>query len=112
MLSGKTRIRLLHHICNHPGDHVSAMAKTMGIGVSAASQELRRIQSRGILQTEYRGAKLIYRLGADPLVYSALRSSMPCRPASQPAGIRKANGCVASPKDWDIANGLRCSARC
>ena len=71
MLSGKTRIRLLHHICNHPGDHVSAMAKTMGIGVSAASQVLRRIQSRGILQTEYRGAKLIYRLGADPLVYSA-----------------------------------------
>lgn len=71
MLSGETRLRLLSHLHQHPGQYVTEIAKAIGIGVSDASQELRRIQSRGILQAEYQGAKLIYRFGADPLVYSA-----------------------------------------
>ena len=71
MLSGQTRIRLLRHLHDHPGHHVSELARMLGIGVSDASQELRRIQSRGLLQADYHGARLIYRLGADPLVYSA-----------------------------------------
>lgn len=71
MLSGKNRVRLLRHILEHPGQSVTERAKALDIGVSDASQELRRIQSRGLLQVDNCGARVIYRFGADPLVYSA-----------------------------------------
>lgn len=71
MLSGATRIHLLRCLHEQPGRDVSTLAQATGIGISAASQELRRIQSRGLLQAEHRGAHLIYRLGADPQVVSA-----------------------------------------
>jgi predicted transcriptional regulator len=71
MLTGKTRIKLLRHLHENPGRNVSDLAKALGIGVSGASQELRRIQSRGLLQVDYRGANLVYRFGADPQVASA-----------------------------------------
>ena len=71
MLVGNTRIRLLRELREHPGECVSALGKRAGIGESAASQELRRIQSRGLLQAERRGIHLIYRMAADPQVSSA-----------------------------------------
>jgi predicted transcriptional regulator len=71
MLAGKTRIRLLRCLHENPGKNVSELAKAVGIGVSDASQELRRIQSRGLIQPQYRGAALIYHFGADPQVRSA-----------------------------------------
>jgi DNA-binding transcriptional ArsR family regulator len=71
MLAGQTRIRLLRQLFSHPGECVSALGKRAEIKVSAASQELRRIQSRGLLQAERRGVHLIYRLAADPQVSSA-----------------------------------------
>jgi predicted transcriptional regulator len=94
MLAGKTRIRLLRHIEEHPGQSVSERAKALDIGISDASQELRRIQSRGLLQVENRGARVIYRLGADPLVYSAapilqaLRTALSHRHAEADEQIR------------------------
>ena len=71
MLAGSTRIRLLRQLHEHSGECVSALGKRIGIGESAASQELRRIQSRGFLQAERRGPCLIYLLAADPQVSSA-----------------------------------------
>jgi len=71
MLAGKTRIRLLRQLYTHPGMHVSALGESVQIGQAAASQELRRIQSRGFLQSERRGTCLIYRMVADPQVSSA-----------------------------------------
>ena len=71
MLTGHTRIRLLRALLEHPGEGVSALGKRAGIGESAASQELRRIQSRGLLQAERRGVHLVYRMAADPQVSSA-----------------------------------------
>lgn len=71
MLAGKTRIQLLRSLHRHPGQNVTELAKAVGVGVSDASQELRRIQSRGLLRPQYRGASLIYRFGADPQVRSA-----------------------------------------
>ncbi len=71
MLSGHTRIRLLRAMLEHPGEGVSALGKRVGIGESAASQELRRIQSRGLLQAERRGVYLVYRMAADPQAPSA-----------------------------------------
>lgn len=47
------------------------LARAVGVGLSDASQELRRIQSRGLLQVERRGPSTYYGLGADPQVSSA-----------------------------------------
>ena len=71
MLAGPARVRLLRCLHDHPGRNVSELAREVGLGLSAASQELRRIQSRGLLQAERKGVPLIYRLGADPQVVSA-----------------------------------------
>lgn len=71
MLAGPVRIHLFRCLHDHPGKNVSELAREVGVGVSDASQELRRIQSRGLLQAERKGVSLIYRLGADPQVVSA-----------------------------------------
>lgn len=71
MLAGRTRIRLLRELATHPGEGVSALGRRVGIGHAAASQELRRIQSRGLLQAERKGTLLVYRLAPDPQVSSA-----------------------------------------
>lgn len=71
MLAGHTRIKLLREMGSHPGESVSSLGRRVGIREPAASQELRRIQSRGLLQTERQGPRLIYRLAADSQVSSA-----------------------------------------
>lgn len=71
MLTGKTRIRLLRELYRDPGKHVSALGTCVGIRHAAASQELRRIQSRGFLQSARRGTYVYYRMVADPQVSSA-----------------------------------------
>lgn len=71
MLAGQARIRLLRQLHDHPEECVSALGKRVALKESAASQELRRIQSRGLLQAERRGVRLVYRLAADPQVASA-----------------------------------------
>ena len=71
MLSGLSRIRLLRELYHHPGNCVSDLAERIGLKQPAASQELRRIQSRGLLQSERQGARLIYRMAPDPQVPSA-----------------------------------------
>ena len=71
VLAGRTRIKLLRQLHDHPGQNVSELAMSVGIGRSAASQELRRLQSRGLLQAERNGSHLLYRMGSDPQVLSA-----------------------------------------
>ncbi len=71
MLSGKTRMKLLRCLEEHPGQNVTQLANAVGIGTSDASQELRRIQSRGLLKAEHRHTNLIYHFRADPQVTSA-----------------------------------------
>lgn len=71
MLAGRARIRLLRQLHDHPEECVSALGERVALKEAAASQELRRIQSRGLLQAERRGVRLVYRLAADPQVASA-----------------------------------------
>ncbi|MDD2239123.1 MAG: hypothetical protein PHO14_08270 [Kiritimatiellae bacterium] len=71
MLAGTTRIHLLRALHDHPGKCVTELGRVVDIGESAASQDLRRIQSRGLLQAERHGVRLIYRMAADPQVASA-----------------------------------------
>ena len=71
MLAGRTRLRLLRQLHDHPETCVSALGNRAAVKESAASQEFRRIQSRGLLQAERRGVRTFYRLAADPQVASA-----------------------------------------
>ncbi len=71
MLAGPTRIRLLRALHTHPGESVTSLGQCVEIGQSAASQELRRIQSRGLLRAQREGTRLVYRMAADPQVSSA-----------------------------------------
>ena len=71
MLAGSKRIQLLRQLHEHPGKSVTALGEAVGIKRSAASQELRRIQSRGLLKSKRHGVPLVYHMESDPQVPSA-----------------------------------------
>lgn len=71
VLNGRVRLDLLSGVINEPGQNVSQLADRVGIGVSDASQELRRLQSRGLLKRSCAGRSVIYLPVPDPLVPTA-----------------------------------------
>ncbi len=71
MLAGVKRIQLLRQLHSQPGRSVVELGRAVGIQRSDASQELRRIQSRGLLKSRRIGTPLIYRMEPDPQVASA-----------------------------------------
>ncbi len=117
MLAGATRLRLLRELHARPGQKVSELARAAGIGRSDASQELRRIQSRGLLQTERRGAALIYRLEPDSQVVSAapllkaLRPTLAVPGPDQDAMIAALANGLAHPRRLAIVKWLKRSPR-
>ncbi len=70
-LSGSTRVRIFRQILERPGQNVSQLAKQLDIGISDASQELRRLQSRGLLRRSCQGMSVVYLPIPDPQVSSA-----------------------------------------
>ena len=117
MLAGRTRIRMLRQLLEHPGECVSALGKRVAIKESAASQELRRIQSRGLLQAERRGSFVYYRFGADPQVASAapllraLRTALTDYPEDRDADIVRIAQGLSHPRRIAIAKALRQAPR-
>ncbi len=71
VLSGPTRISLFRRIIQVPGQCVSELAKAEKISRPRASQELRRLQSRGLVRVERTGRYALYYPESDPLVSSA-----------------------------------------
>ena len=71
VLSGATRVALFRRIVETPGQTVSGLAKGEKISLARASQELRRLQSRGLVGVERTGKFVRYYPEADPLVSSA-----------------------------------------
>ncbi len=112
MLAGSTRIRLLRQLHEHPGDGVSALGRRVGIKEAAASQELRRIQSRGLLQSERQGVLLIYRMGADPQVSTAapilkaIQTALRERPSDQDADMATISFGLANERRIRIVRSL------
>lgn len=112
MLSGTTRLRLLRALHAQPGQNVSQLAHALNLGLSAASQDLRRIQSRGLLRSEHRGAALIYRFDADPQVpaaaplLKALTATLATRAPDQDAVMRAIAMGFAHPKRIAILKSL------
>lgn len=71
VLAGTTRLDLLQRILDDPNQNVSQLAVAVGIGEPYASQELRRLQSRGLLQRHRKGLPVFFRPIPDPQVPSA-----------------------------------------
>ena len=71
MLAGATRLALLRRIVQCPGQSVTELAASEKIDLARASQELRRLQARGIVSVEREGRYVRYYPEADPLVSSA-----------------------------------------
>ena len=71
VLSGGTRLALLRRVIKHPGLSVSELAAAEKIDLARASQELRRLQARGIVGVEREGRRVRYFPEPDPLVASA-----------------------------------------
>ena len=71
VLAGETRLGLLRRLVAEPGQTVTQLAEAMGLSLPRASQELRRLQSRGLLQASRSGLTVRYRPAPDPLVDSA-----------------------------------------
>ena len=93
VLAGHTRIRLMRELLAHPNHYVSLLAQAAGIGESAASQELRRLQSRGLLRRHQAGGRVYFWPIPDPQVASAaplleaLIQTLNCYPADQDAAL-------------------------
>lgn len=71
MLAGKTRLELLRLVASQPNQTVTDLATQLQISLPRASQELRRIQSRGLLQAVRSGLYVRYRPVPDRLVPTA-----------------------------------------
>ena len=112
VLAGSVRLNLLRQLHDAPGRCVSDLARVVGIGVSDASQELRRIQSRGLLRPEHRGSRLVYRMKADPQVASAapllkaLNNAFARIPPEQDAAMASIATGLAHPRRIAIAKVL------
>lgn len=70
-LAGATRLSLLRRLILAPGQTVTQLAEAEGLSVPRASQELRRLQSRGLLRAERLGAFVRYYPDPDPQVATA-----------------------------------------
>ena len=71
VLSGAMRLELLKAIMDQPGLSVTELAKPAGLSHPRASQELRRLQARGLVQAAREGRFVTYRPVPDPKVPSA-----------------------------------------
>ena len=71
ILAGSTRLALLRRVLKDPGQTITRLAEAENLSLARASQELRRLQSRGLLQAERTGPWVRYRPLPDPQVPSA-----------------------------------------
>ncbi len=71
VLAGATRLELLRGILGRPGQTVTGLADSLEISLPRASQELRRLQSRGLVRATRQGLTVRYLPVPDPLVASA-----------------------------------------
>ena len=104
VLSHSGRLRLLQEILRQPGRSVSQLAADVSMGVSDASQQLRRLQSRGLLKRTCQDLEVIFRPIPDPQV-----------PTAKPLLMTLQRILAQTTTDLDrlafIAKGLACERR-
>lgn len=98
VLAGPTRLRLLRRILETPDRCVTELADAEQVSEPRASQELRRLQSRGLVQMVRSGAWTRYRPVTDPKVASAkpllaaARKALAGWPDEETRGVARAFG--------------------
>ena len=98
VLGGPSRLNLLRHILGGGAPCVTELAAAAGLSEPRASQELRRLQARGLVRAERQGRYLIYRPVPDPKVPSAkpllaaARSALAGRPDAETLHVARAFG--------------------
>jgi len=60
-LANRTRLQICGLLFRQPGQTVSALAETLGLSLSLASQYLRALESRGLLEARREGRSVTYR---------------------------------------------------
>ena len=117
MLAGTKRIQLLRELFERPGQCVKDLGAAVGVKRSDASQELRRIQSRGLLKAQRQGLPLIYRLEPDPQVVSAapllkgIQTALHSYPPKQDVEIVRIARGLANERRLAIAKALLAQSR-
>ena len=111
VLSHPGRLRLLQEVLRQPERSVSQLAEDLSIGVSDASQQLRRLQSRGLLKRTCRGLEVIYRPIPDPQVPSAKPLLLALQKHWPNAG-RIWRTWLSWLKVWPVSDGLRLFGYC
>lgn len=86
VLAGATRLRLLRLLMASRTLSVTEAAGRLGISMSRTSQELRRLNSRGLLAATRRGPEVWYRIQPDPEVPDAAAMTEAIRAGLQRKG--------------------------
>lgn len=73
VLSSPLRLKVLRHLLERGPLTVSVVAVDLGLALSAASQSLRALNARGLLQATRRGRWVTYEAAPDPAVLHAGR---------------------------------------
>ena len=114
VLAGPVRLELLRRIARTPDLSVTDLAATLQLSHPRASQELRRLQARGLVQAVRGGRYVTYRPVPDPKVPSA----KPLLTAARAALAKwpdEETGCVAQAFGHDrrlkIVRALRAGAQ-
>lgn len=71
VLAGRTRLALLRAVVDSPDQTVTGLAAQLNLSLPRASQELRRLQSRGLIQAGRSKMNVLYRPVPDRLVSTA-----------------------------------------
>jgi DNA-binding transcriptional ArsR family regulator len=113
VLSGATRLSLFRRLAASPGQSVSELAAAEKISRPRASQELRRLQSRGLVGVERMGRYVRYYPKSDPLVSSArpiltaLQKTCAQSPSVRDVQMARMARGLSHPKRMDIVCALR-----
>jgi DNA-binding transcriptional ArsR family regulator len=112
ILAGATRVRMLRLVMASPGLTVTEMAGRLRIGLSRASQELRRLNSRGLLAATRAGSEVRYRLSPDPQVAdagvltAAIRAGLRASGVAPDAAFLRIASCFTHPRRLAIVREL------
>lgn len=112
VLAGANRIKLLRQLHVQPGQSVAALAKTVGVGRPYASQEMRRIQSRGLIRPAKCGGAVVYSPIPDPQVptaaplLKAIRTALDSLPAERDADLARIAAGLAHERRIALARSL------
>ncbi len=117
VLSGRTRLRLFRLVVKAPGLPVSELAERADVDCPVASQELRRLQSRGLIRRGTAGRNVFYRPEPDPQVPSAapilkaMQAAFAAAPAEEDSRTAAIAAALAHPRRIAILQELRAGPR-